>query len=370
MQWDFMIYYYAGEAYNQGLNPYLLENLSAVSGESFWLHFAYPPVTLELFRFLPLLDFDTGHKVWLVLKIISMVILIFIWKRFFLKEISLFLIIPFMLFAFDSAVFWDLKSGNISIFEQLFLWLAFVAFLKDNNKLFIASILASSIFKFPMAFFMFLLLINGGDKKWYWLAGGMTCVAILAIANYMIKPDLFQSFLNNLHTLNERAEDFNYGMLAFWDDLYLTINDTARLPYRMSLVYASYGLTVISVLLISIRGYFKLRMKNEINLKIYTVLFFCLTYALIIPRFKCYSFIILIPAFLYIIISFRTYRYAYLIVPLGLIPVSTPLFKDEAITRIFQYYPLLLAFLIWWYFISLCYEPDHIDEKPDRVVDL
>jgi len=365
-QWDFRIYYYAGEAYDQGWDPYIRDNLILVSEEDFWLRFVYPPLTLEFLRFLPQVDYETGCKIWLVLKILTLVAMVFVWKRYFLRDTSLLLIIPIMLFVFDSAVFWDLKTGNISIFEQLLLWLGFAAFLTRRKALFILLILAGSIFKFPLALFMFLLITTKDSRKWWWLAGGLSCMAILVSANYFLRPELFQSFMNNLQYLNERAADYNYSTLAFWEELFVSIKFTRDLDFRMYLVYFSYALTVFAVVLISTRSYFRLRKRGGVNHSVFIILFFCCSYAMVVPRLKSYSFIILIPAFLYLLSSVRTHRFAYLIIPLGLIPVSTPLFEAEMVMRFFHYYPLLLTFFIWLYFNSICYEPASVNDSLDH----
>jgi hypothetical protein len=214
--------------------------------------------------------------------------------------------------------------------------------------------------------FLFLLLLGSDRKNRKLLLGGLTVLAVFVLVNYLTRPELFESFINNLRALNERAEDFNYGMLAFWDDLYRSISYTANFPYRMYLAYASYGLVVFLVLLVSVRGYFKLHSKRLNNLKLYNVLYFCCVYTLIVPRFKCYSFIILIPACL-ILLSYRTDLSAYLILLLGIIPVSTPFYGGEEINRLFHYYPLFLAFVIWVYFIAIRNEPGFIDNKTNLI---
>ncbi len=358
MQWDFMVYYYAGEAYNQGLNPYLLESLSTVSGENSWLYYAYPPVTLQVFRLLPVIDFESGHKIWLILKAITLCFLIYLWRKYFVGDISLLIIIPFVLLSFDSTVFWDIKSGNISIFEQLILWLAFWAFLKEKPVLFIALVLAGSIFKFFPGLFICLLLVSEIENKVRWFGVGVALLALLVLSNYFINPELFESFMTNMRAIDERANDFNYGMLAFWDDIYLSNDVTANLGIRNYLVYGSYIITAGSVLVISVANLFRLHKGEQLNQKVHTILFFCCMYALIVPRFKCYSFILLIPAFLYLLRSFRQDHFIYILMILGMIPVATPFFEADLISRFFRYYPLFLAGILWGCYIIKSFEQD------------
>ena len=103
-QWDFLVYYYAAQAFSEGLNPYLLESLSSVSGEELQLTYVYPPNTLPFFRILNFFSYDTAHRIWLVLKLISLSVLICLWRGYFIKNISLLLILFFTLFAFNFAI--------------------------------------------------------------------------------------------------------------------------------------------------------------------------------------------------------------------------------------------------------------------------
>ena len=56
MQWDFQTYYYAGRAFDRGLDPYDMQALSQVAGREIGFPFAYSPVSLPIFRLLGRLD--------------------------------------------------------------------------------------------------------------------------------------------------------------------------------------------------------------------------------------------------------------------------------------------------------------------------
>ena len=369
LQWDFKIYYYAGKAYDQGLDPYVRDNLVQASGKKFWLHFVYPPLTLAFLKFLPKVDFETGCKIWLILKVLSLAALVFVWKRFFLRNTSLLLMIPITLFAFDAAVFTDFKAGNISVFEQLFVWSALVALLKNRKMPFVLLILACSMFKISLATFMFLLIALESPQKWRWLAAGLSCVAVIAAANYFLMPQLFHSFMSNLQFLGERAENLNFSMLAFWEDFFTSIGFIKRLEIDMYLAYIGYALTSIAVAFISIQSYIRFRNRGDKNNIVFTILFFCCTYALIMPRLKNYSYILLIPALLYLFSYIKTQRFVYLLIPLVLIPVSTPLLESRTVDQFFLYYPLFLVFVIWLYFNSACNETAGMKIAADSTVE-
>ena len=77
----------------------------------------------------------------------------------------------------------------------------------------------------------------------------------------------------------------------------------------------------------------------------------CLTYALVMPRFKTYSFILLLPPAYYLLRrSTRLPAYGFLLAVLLLtvhppLPVALPF--RPVLSHFWLYYPLVLAFLLW-----------------------
>jgi len=351
-QWDLLIYYSAGQAYTEGLNPYLIEDLAQVSGENIWLLFAYTPGTLEIFKFLPLLEYNTAHRVWLILKLITFAGLIFIWKRYFIKDLSLLLIIPFALFAFDGSAFWDIKAGNISLFEQLIIWSAFLFYLRKRFLYFAILITVISIFKLTPVVFILLLLFVPDQRKW-WLAGGSILALVISIlANYWYRPELFESFINTLSAIDERAVDYNYGILPFWHDLYDLLKYTATSPHKALYTYISYSCTAMFILYFTIKYLVKAWQNNADLAGLHTVLLSCCAYTLIMPRFKCYSFIIMIPVCLYLLQNARNLKLQPILFLLCLIPIAPPFEGIDVLEKFMRYYPLYISAIIWYLFIA------------------
>ena len=108
-QWDFMIYYFAGKAHSLGLDPYVTANLAQISGKAIWLPYVYPPLTLWFFRLFTLLPFETAYLLWLALKIALAFALLYMWKKYFLAQTWSLLFCFVMVFAYDSALFWDIR---------------------------------------------------------------------------------------------------------------------------------------------------------------------------------------------------------------------------------------------------------------------
>jgi hypothetical protein len=114
-QHDFATYYYAGKAFINGSNPYLNINLYALSPKGMVFSFFYPPIILPFLSDFSFLDYTTASYIFLFLKLIAFGCLLFIWfKHFCINTTERTLLY---------AVLQDFNAGNITIFEQLFLWM-------------------------------------------------------------------------------------------------------------------------------------------------------------------------------------------------------------------------------------------------------
>ena len=172
VQWDFKIFYFAAQAGRLGLDPYEIDNLRQVSGQQIELPFVYPPLTVWLFKPFTLLSYPVASQVWLFLKLALLSGLILLWRRHFIAGSLNGLFYLFLLFAFDAAIYWDFKAGNISLVEQLLLWMAFFLLLKRNGVGFGALVVLASTFKVITIVFLVLLPLSDIKHKWkYCLAG-------------------------------------------------------------------------------------------------------------------------------------------------------------------------------------------------------
>ena len=140
-QWDFRSYYSAAKAFAQGQNPYDMKLLSQYSPHPVDFNFVYPPITLYCFYPLTWFDFNNAYLLFLYSKIILLVLLFFLWGRYFLDNALDSFFFLFALICFNSPIFIDLSAGNIAIFEQLFIWLALYFYLTRKFALFCLFIL-------------------------------------------------------------------------------------------------------------------------------------------------------------------------------------------------------------------------------------
>ena len=136
-QWDFEIYYSAIGELQAGHNPY----------EVLYL---YPPLTLWVFSPFSLFTQPAASVLYLILKSIAFLFLLSIWRKEFLPADNNTLLPVFLLFAFNATIYTDFAAGNISVFEQLFLWLAFSFLLKNRITWFCTLVIIAASFKLTL----------------------------------------------------------------------------------------------------------------------------------------------------------------------------------------------------------------------------
>ena len=89
----------------------------------------------------------------------------------------------FFTFAFGSALLVDFTSGNIAVFEQFLLWLAFAALLARRPWMFALLVVLVAQFKLTPIFFLGLLLVIDERPQWKPFVGGTALFATLVGAN-------------------------------------------------------------------------------------------------------------------------------------------------------------------------------------------
>lgn len=298
-QWDFKTYYYAAGVYFNGGDPYDIDALSSAAGEPVRYHFVYPPYTLHFLRILLVFDYRTVYFLWFALKIIALVLLIITWRKFFLcdsrYEILLFLLCTL---AFREAIIRDLYAGNITIFEQLLIWLAVYSFLKKKPIQYCVLITISALCKMTSIIFLLLPLIDKDRKSILSVMGATIIFLSINIISFINHPIFFREFIGNaLFSGSIRRGNINPASFALIRDLvgYLSHSTGLNMPFLEILLYALFVVTVMIISYYLTKEYnFR---KNRLSFVI--VVFFL--YALVLPRFLDYSFILLIIPSLYVI---------------------------------------------------------------------
>jgi len=291
-QLDFRTYYYACKTWEQGLDPYDLSNLARVSDGEVKFPFFYPPVTLYLFRLFSWMPYEAASTLWLITKLASLAALVAIWKRHFLSHVDSVLLSVTVLLGFNAAVGWDLKAGNVSILEQLLLWMGFACYLREQQLAAAVFIVLGAVFKLTPAVFLGLLLLPRPTvKSCALVVAGVAALCLLCFVPFAWRPELGHSFLGNAMMAREIGVH-NPCALAFIDALRHDTHFAAlakRLPLLPTLLWVGYVVTVAGFSLRPLLGLVVQRDRPGL------LLLLAIIYALLVPRFKSYSYILLIP---------------------------------------------------------------------------
>lgn len=295
-QRDLQAYYFAGKAFQAGANPYDLGVLTRLAGAQLSNGFVYPPITLPVFRLLAQLPYPAVYRGFLLVKVALLAGLVGLWLRTFVKH-QPWVFLPFAAVAFNAAIYVDLRVGNISIFEQILIWIGLYCLLKRWPILFIGSILAASLFKITPILFLGLLLLTEHRRRYRHLLLGLGIFAGIHFITYLSSPDLFQGFVDASARLTERGV-VNPSTAELIKDAFAAASRTSAgtVPAIVpGLVYLLAAAAVALVTLIAIARLNAAKLNQRTLLQIYLA---CLAYGLAIPRFKTYSYVlVLVPAY-------------------------------------------------------------------------
>jgi hypothetical protein len=344
-QWDLKVYYTAPILYMQGADPY------AVGA------FAFPPMFLPVFKlFSNLFTYGQFHFVFLFAKILSFVLLLTMWKNFFLKDtiLSLFLLVVWL--AFYSTIFIDFKAGNISVFETTLLFLGFLCFLKSQLAPFVLIILLASSAKLTPIVFVILLLLSSYEHKVRYFVIGCAGFVTLALINLAIFPEYTKQFIFEALERTKESEVFNPSSLMLITYLITKIMGHFGLGLGSLVAKVLYVVFATSILWASWNTFctFKTLKEKDDFTRFFLILFSILVYTLTMPRMKDYAYMLAIPSILFAVERFemRIPRWL-LFVPFILISPYTypyaqpPLFRTVGYV-FWHWYPLLIAFICWY----------------------
>jgi Glycosyltransferase family 87 len=345
-QWDFHMFMGAARDFEAGRMPYRGVGLS----------FYHPPMLLHVYGLFAALPTWLALTLWYVLKLVALVSLFSLWNKHYVPIRYTAATIAFLLLAYDAAIYSDLVAGNLSVFEELLLWLAFVNLLKDRYWAFGLILLVASQVKLTPLFFAVLLVTVPAKPQWAWFFA--TIVGFFAVfsCNYWLHPDLFSEFFRVSALLDERGTQ-SASLLALVRDvlenLHILAADKSKLDELAYVAIA--GIISLSSLWLLIK-YRKAVKKLDQRLLIG---FACMLFAIVSPRLKSYTYILLIPPTLYLLQVIEWRRQVALagavIVGLCVFPLTLSLLPIRVLFDLFiNYIPLFAAAFVWVaYFVAI-----------------
>lgn len=339
-QWDVMVYWWGGRAFAHGVSPY-----GPIPGQPEYLHFVYPPLVASAFAPLSVLNVGATKVLWLALKIAAFAATLRLWQRRMPAEQSAVPPLFYLTFAFGSAALVDFTAGNIAIFEQFLLWLAFAALLSRRWWIFATLVVVAAQAKLTPVFFLGLLLVIDERPRWAPFLAGSFVFATAVGANALLFPGRTREFLAGVSALGERGWG-DPSMLGLMEDLVDQLRGL-RVPLPTATATLLYLAAAAAVLGLTVR-WWRARRASGTHDPLLTVLVALAVYALVMPRMKDYSYVALLPVGWYVLARRRqlTASVAMLAV---LVPRPLPQLKLwlPLVPQVYTYAPLLAAFVLW-----------------------
>lgn len=352
-QWDFKVYYYATVAQAHGENPYDLEVLNKFSPDKIIYPFVYPVLTCYFFRPLTMLPYGVAYQVWLFLKVALAIYLIWLWRKHFLQWGALPLMILIATGTYLGAMYRDFNSGNVTLIEQVLLWTGFYWLLEEKPYRFTLAVVAAALFKVSLAVFLVALLFTRFRNRATALALGVILVAGYVAVVWASDPQAFDNLLQTGAKIREYTADFNHSTLAVVHDIgKLFAGAAVESGSGRSIVIGIYLAIAAAVGVITLRSLKNLKDLGRREALYMTICGLCLLFALVMPRMKNYTFVILaVPTYLMLTsgMSRRVATVLTILLVLPRIKIAAP----ETVFGFYQYiHPWLMAVVIWVVFIS------------------
>ena len=344
-QWDFGLYYSAAMTADLGLDPYdyALRNSIHYSPN---MEFLYPPLTLYLFRPFTSLSYDGAYLLWFTLKLLALVVLLILWHRKFEALNERYPLALFLLLAFSATIYKDFAAGNISVFEQLVVWLGFAFFVERRYVLFGLCIALVAQFKLQPVAFLGLLLIVEDRPKWRSFGASIGAWLALLSLNYLLQPALMQPFVarmmsgsGNLYELGAN----NPSILALIREVTSVVSKRLYdLPAQTDMIlYLVAAIGIVIVFLYCFIAYRKRNPDYDVRILVYAS---CFVFAVAAARMKDYSYILCI---LPTLAMLRRWKTRLDLMPVVLVLVCAPAVTTYSLPYFTKISSLIHAYLPW-----------------------
>jgi len=331
-QWDAQTYWWAGRAWWLGQQAYDPEVLSKLAGKNI-LPFVYPPTILPFLGVISILPEAFFLALFPLSKVVVFYLLLRCWNEILRTDRAR--LLWFSLLGFQGALFIDFRAGNVSVFEALLIWIGLKAWIDERPLAFaVPIVLVGQVKILPLAFLGLFLW----DKRHGW-SRILLAVGVLGAANGLmiwLWPDRWRLF-GHVLTLIEESGATSPCQLEFWKSL---IGASAGFW-----LYCGFSLVVAR--LTWQMGNSAAKTGTEGRRR--AVFLACLTYALLAPRFKDYSFLLLIPSAIGSFdLNFRSKFLEWSFLAFGLVPL-TPL--PKIIPGFTGYIPVAWVVFFWLFTI-------------------
>ena len=296
--WDFEKDYFWAKAFVQGFNPYDVQTVKALADRPYVPPFLYMP--LSLIFFVPFTLFSCANaEIFALFFYAVMLFATFIAfsRRMISENDFAALYFFFALLAFNGAINKSIQTGNVSSLESALIFLSFLFWLKRSHALFLCCIFMASIFKLTPLFFLLIIFF---DKKPPWKSTiiATTIFLIVLAISFLAMPVSMTQWLPfahaNMGLCDETATGFNNPSMLCLLTTAMDLCYCSAVPEPLVLLL--YVIWIGVILFFTVRAGIFLGRKGDDAAKADAVALILLCYALVLPRFRDYSWVIVIPA--------------------------------------------------------------------------
>lgn len=336
---DINVYCSAVEAYKNGNNPYLVEELRVYSSSN--LSFIYSPLSLPFFEVLCFVDSIMGYYIiWLLLLLATF----YITKKAD-TQLDPLLLITLLASGF-LATFWNMLTGNVGLIELTFFAATYYFIMKRkyrNAALFLA---LTSLFKILPILFAPLFLFTKESKKEKTKTFLLTTVflAVVHLLSFLLFPQIMPTYLLSLigkaglqhNPIYESGGIKNPSLLFLIKELsrvFFNENTTAFI-----IIY------ILSTLLVLFLFYIYIKRKRRKFL--HTFSFGILAIMTILPQLKPYSFTFALLPIYFLIKNFKLIDKIASLFIVSILPLVILIFGYSSSSIIWNYSQLICLFTL------------------------
>ena len=208
-------------------------------------------------------------------------------------------------------------------------------------------IVVAALFKVTPLLFLAVLPLLSTRNGWRYVGVSVAAIIVVVGVGYALNPDAWNAFFGAVLAADEPGQLGNPSTLAFARDMIASIGDKAGVRIPQALSYVLYLGVVGVVVAYTMRSIQTLRQSQRSNWNLVAIYMFCLGYALVMPRFKTYSFILVLPPALYLLTRVRDVKSFGLLFAVYALAAATPFPISPYLQYFWRYYPLFLVFLVW-----------------------
>ena len=314
--WDFHIIYCQSKTFFLGNIPYGSNVHGDCLDPRITLIANLSPSTLEILKYIGLINIKTANFFWVFLEIISFFLIFIVlketfkfnyeWRNFFL-----------ILFSFGGILFFSFFSGNISVILYGFLAIGIFFLKKKLFNYYYLIVLFVSLFKFYYLTFLLLPFYILGWKSLRNILVSIILFFVIQYFFYIRDPDLTIVFLDVIQGKYQDNLPIRfltgtglYSIIEKMPWVFLGINNFEESFFSIE---TNLFLWFTVSFLISLTVFFCLnsnRIKNSKNHFLFCISFGILVINLIIPRLVVYDLILTVPILFYLLnqINFKKFQ--------------------------------------------------------------